>query len=109
MANGARLAMEDHAAARDALGRAAAMIDEIVAATPEAVGFREDQADMFDALGQAWLPADCGRALSTWQRALDYWSGVEKSGGLLPPQAAKRDAVAQRAGALRCAAVSVRS
>jgi len=83
--------------------RAVALIDEIVAATPEAESFREDQADMFDALGQAWLPADCNRALATWQRALDYWSGVEKSGGLLPPQAAKRDAVAQRASVLRCA------
>jgi hypothetical protein len=66
---------------------------------------------MMDALGQAWLPADCGRAIATWNDALALWDEIEKGGGLLPPQVAARDAVAQRGAALRCArspAVSAR-
>ena len=100
----AQLALERYADARASLGEAVTLIGAIVDANPDAAGFRPDQAEMLDALGQAWLPADCQRAIATWNRALALWGEIEKGGGLLPPQVASRDAVASRGAAIRCAA-----
>jgi tetratricopeptide (TPR) repeat protein len=99
----AQLALGRFEDARKSLSEAVQLIDDIVAANPEAANFREDQADMLDALGQAWLPDDCNRALATWDRAVAIWAEREKASPLLPPQIARRDAVAQRGAALRCA------
>jgi serine/threonine protein kinase/tetratricopeptide (TPR) repeat protein len=93
------------AAARASYDEAAALLNALMQADPDAASFGEELADIEDARGASWIAGatDCRRALAAWDAAQRAWTRVADGGTLLPPQQSRRAALQAKIDAARCA------
>ena len=86
------------AAARENLAMAAQEFERLIAAHADAVTYREELADAYAALGDAWraAPAEPTRSVAAYRSAIAIWDAFEHAGNLSPRSAEKRAAAAAR-------------
>ncbi|TDR38224.1 serine/threonine-protein kinase [Tahibacter aquaticus] len=86
------------AAARENLAAAAQEFERLIALHADAVTYREELADAYAALGDAWraAPTEHARSAAAYRAAVAIWDAFERDGSLSPRSAEKRAAAAAR-------------
>lgn len=92
------------AAARTTLADAAQRFETLIGAQTDGdASYRDDLADAYALLGDAWsaAPADRRRAADAYAKAVSTWDACERDGCLTPKSAGKRDKVRAALAAVR--------